>query len=107
MTAGRERTASDEHLARALAALAAVGIRELEAAAAALEKREDGLRAFAEVFRQVAEARAGGYKSSFARWNLLDAIRGMDDELAGRLEGATAPFWAAVLEARAELDEGG
>ena len=97
-----ERSELDEQLEQALAALVGVPIWELEATAAALEKRGNGLGAFAQVFREVAAARAGGYQSRGARWTLKAALRGLDDESAGRVEGAAASVWALLLEARQE-----
>jgi hypothetical protein len=102
-----ERSELDERLEGALATLDAVGIWELEAVAAALEKRDDGLRAFAGVFREVADARACGYESGGARWTLKAALRGLDNDSAARLEGASSPFWTLVLDARPEVDGDG
>jgi hypothetical protein len=49
--------AVDEHVAKALAALDDVSVRQLHATAEALERRRDRLGAFAGVFRGVAYAR--------------------------------------------------
>jgi hypothetical protein len=95
----------EEHLDRAFAALAQVGIRELEATAAALAKRDDGLARFGGVFSGVAFARERGKEWRGARYTLERAIRHLDDGLAERLEGATAPFWAHVLAARDDVEE--
>ena len=93
----------DEHLDEELATLDAVSIRELEATAVALERREDHLRSFASVFGEVAAAREGGWDTGkLTRYRLADAVKALDAELAARLGQASSPFWAAVLEARRE-----
>ena len=61
-------SAFDRHIDECFAALDDVSIRQLEATAAALERRKDCLRSFAHVFSLVAGAREGGWDSSLDRW---------------------------------------
>ena len=49
--------AVDEHLDKAFASLDEIPSRELHATAEALERRRDGLRKYASIFRNVADAR--------------------------------------------------
>jgi hypothetical protein len=53
-----------KHLDKAFASLDDVPVRELVATSEALERRKDGLRGFASIFRNVADARQGGWDSS-------------------------------------------
>jgi hypothetical protein len=77
-----------------------VGIRELQAAGKVLEKRDDGLAGFGAVFSSVADARErGGAPHTGVRYTLQRAIETVDDEIAARLAGASAPFWLHVREA--------
>jgi hypothetical protein len=89
----------DKHLAKAFAALADVSVRELEATADALERRRDSLRDFASIFRNVADARQGGWSPSLARFHLGEAVSRGGDELAEQTAGAEAPFWRHVRDA--------
>ena len=91
--------AIDRHLAEALASLEAVPVRELEATAEALERRRDGLRDFAGVFRDVAHAREGGWDTSLPRFHLGQAVSRADEEFIEQIEDASAPFWRHVREA--------
>ena len=68
----------------------------------ALERRKDGLRCFASIFRSVAHAREGGWGSSLPRFHLEQAVSRADDELAARIAEAPAPFWQHVRDALAE-----
>ena len=88
----------DRHLAEALASLEAVSVRELEATAEALERRRDGLRGFAGIFRNVAHARVGGWDTDLPRFHLGQAVRA-DEEFSEQIEDASAPFWRHVREA--------
>jgi hypothetical protein len=107
VSAERERTLLDEQLDRAFAALDQVGTGELRDAGVALERRGGVWAEFGSVLAQVASVREQGGQLRGARYMLGRAIEDLDDESAGRLEGATAPFWALVLEARQEAGEGG
>ena len=60
----------DEHLDRAFASLDEVPVRELVATSEALERRKDGLRNFVSIFRQVAQAREGGWGTDLPRFHL-------------------------------------
>jgi hypothetical protein len=99
----------DEHIAAAFASLDDLTVRELEATAEVLEHRRDGLRAFAGIFRNVAGAREGGWSTDLPRYHLGEAVSRADEDLAGRIAGAEAPFWRHVREAvlahRRELEE--
>lgn len=57
-----------EQIARALAALDDVSIRQLEVAGERLTKRKDALHAFGQVFLDVANERQGGFGQ--AKWHL-------------------------------------
>jgi hypothetical protein len=91
---------SAKHIARALAALDDVSIRQLEVAGERLTLRWDGLQAFGQVFADVANERDGGFGQS--RYHLKNAIDAADDRLLERIEHAEAPFWAHVRDALAE-----
>jgi hypothetical protein len=102
----RKRAALDECLDRCFAALDQVAASELRDAALALERRGDALGRFGGVLSAVASRREYGTSNlSGERFQLRRAIEGLDDDAAGRLEGAAAPFWAIVLEARFELGD--
>jgi hypothetical protein len=62
--------AVDEHLDKAFASLDDVPVRELMATSEALERRKDGLRGFANFFRNVAHARGGGRGTDLPRFHL-------------------------------------
>jgi hypothetical protein len=88
-------------MAKALAALDVISLRELEAVAEKLTRRRDGLREFGCVFGDAARARRGdGFKS--LSYHLKTAIAQVDDRLAEQIEDARAPFWRHVLDAVAE-----
>ena len=89
----------DKHVAKAFDSLADIPKRELEATSEALSHRRHPLHGLAGVFRQVGDAREGGWDPSLARFHLAAFIRGADDELLERLEGAEAPFWRHVRAA--------
>ena len=92
----------DEHLDRAFASLDEVPVRELVATSEALERRKDGLRNFASIFRQVAQAREGGWGTDLPRFHLRENISRADEELTARMADAPAPFWRHVREALAD-----
>jgi hypothetical protein len=92
---------AERHMAKALAALDDVSLRELEVVAEKLSRRRDGLREFGCVFGDAARARRGdGFGS--ASYHLETAIAHVDDRLAERIEDAEAPFWAHVRDALGE-----
>jgi hypothetical protein len=94
---------SAKHIARALAALDDVSIRQLEVAGERLRERKGALHAFGQVFLDVANQRQGGFGQ--AKWHLEEAIDAVDDRAADVIENGTAPFWAIIreaVEARAE-----
>ena len=64
----------DEHLDKAFASLDDFTVRELEATSEALERRKDGVRHFASIFRQVAHAREGGWDDSLPRFHLRECV---------------------------------
>jgi hypothetical protein len=80
---------SAKHIARALAALDDVSIRQLEVAGERLTLRRDGLQAFGQVFADVANERDGGFRQP--RYHLKNAIDAADDRLRERIEHAEAP----------------
>jgi hypothetical protein len=55
---------------RRFTALDDLTAHELEATAGALERRKDGLRDFASIFRNVADARQGGWDSDLPHFHL-------------------------------------
>ena len=91
--------AVDRHLAEALASLEAVPVREPEAIAEALERRRDGLRGFAGIFRDVAHAREGGWDTNLPRFHLGQAVSRADEEFIEQIEDASARLWQHVREA--------
>jgi hypothetical protein len=91
----------ERHVAKALAALDDVSLRELEVMAEKFSRRRDGLREFGCVFGDAARARSGeGFGS--ASYHLETAIAHVDERLAERIADAEAPFWAHVRDALAE-----
>jgi hypothetical protein len=88
---------SAKHIARALAALDDVSIRQLEVAGKRLTKRKDALHAFGQVFLDMANERQGGFGQ--AKWHLQEAIEAVDDRAADVIENGTAPFWEIVRDA--------
>ena len=91
--------ALDEHLDKAFASLDDVPVRELEATAEALERRKDCLGDFASIFRNVADARQGGWDSNLPRYHLEQNVRRADEKLAEQIADALAPFWRHVRDA--------
>ena len=89
--------AVDEHLDKAFASLDDVPVRELEATADALERRRDG--DFASIFRNVADARQGGWDSTLPRFHLGQAVSRADEGFVERIAQAEASFWGHVREA--------
>jgi hypothetical protein len=97
--------AVDEYLDRALASLDDLTVRELEATAQALERRKDDLRDFASIFRNVAQARGGGWGTNLPRFHLAENGRRADEKFAAQIAEAPAPFWGHVRDAlRAHQD---
>jgi hypothetical protein len=92
----------DEHLDKAFASLDDVPVRELYATAEALERRRDGLGRFSSIFRNVADAREGGWGTDLPRFHLKENVGGADDRLVERIEHAEAPFWRHVRDALIE-----
>jgi hypothetical protein len=88
-----------KHLDKAFASLDDVPVRELVATSEALERRKDGLRDFASIFRNVADARQGGWDSSLPRFHLGEAVSRADEKLGEQIAGARAPFWRHVRDA--------
>ena len=89
----------DKHLDKAFASLDDVPVRELVATSEALERRKDSLRDFASIFRNVADARQGGWDSRLPRFHLEQNVRRADEELAEQIADARAPVWRHVREA--------
>ena len=87
--------AVERHLDKAFASLDNVPVRELQATAEALDRRRDGLGKFSSVFRDVADAREGGWNSNIPRFHLGQAVSRADEELAERIAEAEAPFLGA------------
>jgi hypothetical protein len=91
--------AADRHLDKAFASLDEVPVRELHATAEALERRKDRLGDFSSIFRNVADAREGGWSASLARFHLRENVSRADEKLAAQIADAPAPFWCHVREA--------
>jgi hypothetical protein len=89
----------DEHLDKAFASLDEVPVRELVATSEALERRRDGLRDFASIFRNVADAREGGWSTSIPRFHLEEAVSRADEGFVKQISEAEAPFWRHVRDA--------
>jgi hypothetical protein len=89
----------ERHLDNAFAALNAVSVRELEATAELLERRRDGLRKYASIFREVAWRRQDGSEPTLARFHLRQNITNSRDDVSEQIADALAPFWTAVREA--------
>jgi hypothetical protein len=94
--------AVDELLDKAFASLDDVPVRELVATSEALERRKDGLRDFASIFKNVADARQGGWDSNLPRYHLQQAVSRADEAFVEQIAEAEAPFWAHVRDALAE-----
>jgi hypothetical protein len=93
--------AAERHLDKAFASLDDLTVRELQASADAIGRRSP-LYDFVSIFRNVADARDGGWDTDLPRFHLEQAVSRADDDLLERLEGAKAPFWAHVRDALAE-----
>jgi hypothetical protein len=74
----------DEHLDKAFASLDDVPVCELHATSEALERRKDRLGDFAGIFRNVADARQGGWDSNLPRFHVEQAVRRADSVDARR-----------------------
>jgi len=92
----------DKHLDKAFASLDDVPVRELVATSEALERRKDSLRDFASIFRNVADARQGGWDSSLPRFHLGQAVSCADKGFVEQISEAEAPFRRHVRDALAE-----
>ena len=68
----------------------------------ALERRKDGLRDFASIFRNVAQAREGGWSADIPRFHLRENVSRADEQLSAQIADAPAPFWGHVRDALAE-----
>jgi hypothetical protein len=88
---------SAKHIARALAALDDVSIRQLKVAGERPVERKGALHAFGQVFLDVANQRQGGFGE--ARWHLEEAVDAVDERAADVIENGAAPFWEIVREA--------
>jgi hypothetical protein len=60
------------------------------------------LHEFASIFRGAAQAREGGWGTDIPRFHLRENVSRADEELAGRIADAPAPFWRHVRDALAE-----
>jgi hypothetical protein len=89
----------DEHLDKAFASLDEVPVRELHATAEALERRKDRLGDFSSIFRNVADAREGGWSTSIPRFHLGEAVSSADEGFVEQISEAEAPFWRHVRDA--------
>jgi hypothetical protein len=94
--------AVDEHLDKAFASLDDIPSRELHATADALERRRDGLRKYASIFRNVADARGQSWGTDIPRFHLRESVHRADEELTAQIADAPAPFWRHVRDALAE-----
>ena len=92
----------DEHPDKAFSSLDDIPSRELHATADALERRRDGLRKYASIFRNVADARGQSWGTDIPRFHLRENVSRADEELIARIADAAAPFWRHVREALAE-----
>jgi hypothetical protein len=91
----------DEHLDKAFASLQDIPARELHATAKALERRKDRLGDFSSIFRNVADARRGGWSPSVARFHLGQAVSRADEGFVEQISEVEAPFWRHVRDALA------
>jgi hypothetical protein len=71
----------------------------------ALERRKDGLRCFASIFRQVAHAREGGWSTDLPRFHLRENVSRDGGELSAQIADAPAPFWRHVRDAVQASDD--
>ena len=91
--------AVDEHLDKAFASLDDIPSRELHATAEALERRRDGLRKYASIFRNVADTRGQSWGTDIPRFHLRENVSRADEKLVEQIADAPAPFWRYVREA--------
>jgi hypothetical protein len=77
-------------------------VRELYATAEALGRQKDGLRNFASIFRNVADARGQSWGTDIPRFHLRENVSRADEGLAAQIAEASAPFWRHVRDALAE-----
>jgi hypothetical protein len=89
--------AVERHLDKAFASLDDVPIRELQATADAIGRRSPS-HDFAGIFRDVADARQGGWDSTLPRFHLGQAVSRADERFVERIAQAEAPFWGHVRE---------
>jgi hypothetical protein len=89
----------ERHLEEAFGALDAVSVRELEATAELLERRRDGLRKYASIFRETAWARQNGSDPHLARFHLRQNVTSTRADVSEQIADAAAPFWGHVREA--------
>jgi hypothetical protein len=68
------------------------------------QRRRDGLRKYASIFRQVAHAREGGWSTDLPRFHLRENVSRADEEFIAQIADAPAAFWAHVRDALAERD---
>jgi hypothetical protein len=92
---------ADEHLDAAIASMDDLTVRELQATAELLERRRDGLRNFASIFRGVAHARGESWGTDVPRFHLGQAVSRADEGFVEQISEAEAPFWAHVRDALA------
>jgi len=62
------------------------------------------LRDFAGIFRNVADAREGGWGTDIPRFHLGQAVSRADEGFVEQIADAPAPFWGHVRDALAERD---
>ena len=94
--------AVDKHLDEAFASLEDIPSHELYATAEALERRRDGLRKYARIFRNVADARGQSWGTDIPRFHLRENVSRADEEFAAQIADAPAPFWRHVRDALTE-----
>jgi hypothetical protein len=87
------------HLDKAFASLNDVPVRELVATSEALERRKDGLRDFASIFRNVADAREGGWGTDLPRFHPGRTVSRAERGVRRADLGGRGPFWAHVRRA--------
>ena len=94
----------DEHLDKAFASLDDLPVRELHGDGRGARAPANALRDFASIFRNVADAREGGWGTDIPRFHLGEAVSRADEEFVEQIANAPAPFWAHVRDALAERD---
>jgi hypothetical protein len=57
------------------------------------------LHDFAAIFRNVADAREGGWGTDLPRFHLAQAVSRADEGFVEQISAAEAPFWAHVRDA--------